>query len=148
VSRNALRESWTEYAEKQGLIREPQPAAVVTAAPRKQKYNAVRTTIDGITFASKKEAARYEVLKLRQTAGEIKDLACQPMFPLHVMRLAYNETPIRVTQIGKFTADFSYLEMASGEYKIEDVKGFSKGEAYRLRKKLVEAIHGITITEV
>jgi hypothetical protein len=148
----ALRDSWTQYAEQRGLVREvahvERGRESRPASSRQQKYNAVRTEVDGQTFASKKEAARYEVLKLKQAAGEIAQLECQPVFPLHVMRLAYSETPIHISLVGKFTADFSYLHLATGEFVIEDVKGFRKGEAYRLRKKVCEAIHGIVITEV
>lgn len=149
----ALRDSWEAYARQRGLLDAPPPqdgAGIYTAPPeaKKNKYGAKRKQIDGMWFASQKEAARYETLKARQAAGEIAELACQPVFPLHVMRLAYNETPIRIAHVGKFTADFSYLDLATGEYVIEDVKGFRKGEAYRLRKKVVEAIHGIVITEV
>ena len=35
-------------------------------------------TVDGITFASKAEARRYQVLKARELAGEIRDLELQP----------------------------------------------------------------------
>lgn len=152
VNRKALRESWTAYAQQQGLDRsvwaDTGTAREGAALPSRNKYGAKRTQVDGIWFASKKEAARYETLKLRQMAGAISNLECQPVFPLHVMRLAYNEVPVRVITVGKFTADFSYLDEQSGEYVIEDVKGFRKGEAYRLRKKVVEAVHGIVITEV
>ena len=37
-----------------------------------QKYNNEKTTIDGITFDSIKEANRYQYLKLLQRAGEIR----------------------------------------------------------------------------
>ena len=52
-------------------------------------------------------------------------------------------------KVGRFTADFRYLEPGRG-LVIEDVKGepTRKGEAYRLRKKLFEAIYGLTVTEV
>lgn len=45
---------------------------------RSSKYGAQRTTIDGIAFASKREASRYQELKLMQMAGEIQDLELQP----------------------------------------------------------------------
>ena len=40
----------------------------------KSKYRAVKTEVDGITFDSKREAARYMELMLMQRAGEIKRL--------------------------------------------------------------------------
>jgi hypothetical protein len=46
-----------------------------------------------------------------------------------------------------YTADFRYVD-ASGAVVVEDVKsGPTKTTAYRLRKRLVETIYGITITE-
>jgi hypothetical protein len=95
-----------------------------------------------MVFASKKEAAYYEMLKLRQQAGEITQLVLQPTYDLEVAD----------RYVGRFTADFEYIELtgpAQGEIVTLDVKSpaTKKGEAYRLRKKLVEAIHGLTVTE-
>ena len=140
---NADRDAWSAYAEKAGLLRE---APVVPAA---SKYHAVPVHVDGIRFASKKEAARFLELQLLQKIGQIADLECQPVFPLHVMELWRSGLPIVITTVGKFTADFRYLNLETGEIVVEDVKSTAtKTEAYRLRKKLAEAIHGITITEV
>ncbi len=46
------------------------------------KYKAVRTEVDGIKFASKKEARRYGELLLLQRAGEISNLELQVPFLL------------------------------------------------------------------
>lgn len=139
-----LRTSWTAYAEKCGLVRDAVPAPAPV-----NKYHAIPVHVDGVRFASKKEAARFLELRCWQKAGQIAELACQPVFPLHVMRLAYNETPIRVVRCGVYTADFSYLNLTSGEYVVEDVKSTAtRTTAYRLRKRFAEVIHGITITEV
>src|SRR5690606_369436 len=48
------------------------------------KYRNVRTTVDGITFDSKREAERYGELKTMEAAGVISDLELQPRFPLTV----------------------------------------------------------------
>jgi len=111
------------------------------------KYRAVRTEIDGVTFASKAEAARYQVLKLRQMAGEIQGLTLQPEYPIHVVKLYRNGWPIEIATVGKWIGDFEYVVCASGEIVTEDVKGV-KTSTYQLKKKLIEAIHGITITEI
>ena len=42
------------------------------------KYRNVKTEVDGILFASKKEARRYSELKLLERAGEIAHLELQP----------------------------------------------------------------------
>ena len=99
------------------------------------KYHAIKTVIDGITFASKAEAARYNELKLLERSGEIDSLILQPVFPI-----AVNDK-----KICKYIADFSYY--AGKKNIIEDVKGM-KTPVYRIKKKLVEAIYGIEITEV
>ena len=53
---------------------------------RKNKFGAVKTVIDGITFASKKEAERYKILALLESQGKIDNLRLQPRFPLMVNR--------------------------------------------------------------
>lgn len=103
------------------------------------KFKAVKTTIDNITFDSKKEAARYVKLKLAEQCGTISGLELQPRFQIVINDI----------YIGRYTADFRYAK-SDGEIVIEDVKSDAtrKTEAYRLRKKIVEALHSITITEV
>lgn len=100
------------------------------------KYNAIRTTVDGITFDSKAEAARYSELKLLQAAGEIYGLALQPTFPLVVNGV----------KVATYIADFEYFA-AGARRVIEDVKGV-KTPLYRLKKKLVKVIHGVEVVEV
>lgn len=49
-------------------------ATPATASEQKRvnKFGNVATTVDGIKFASKKEARYYDQLKLRQAAGEVE----------------------------------------------------------------------------
>ena len=102
---------------------------------RKHKYNAVKTVVDGITFPSKAEARRYSELKLLERGGVIQDIELQPQFICTV----------NGKLVCKYVADFQY---AKGNNEIvEDVKGV-KTPVYRLKKKLVEALYGITITEI
>jgi hypothetical protein len=103
------------------------------------KYRNVPTVVDGIRFASKKEAKRYGELKLMEKGGEIYDLEGQPVYPLFVSG----------HKVGKYVGDFRYTRRIDGEVDeiIEDVKGV-KTPVYRLKKKLVKAIYGIDITEV
>jgi hypothetical protein len=110
---------------------------------QKSKYRAERTTFDGITFDSKKEAQRYHELKLMQQAGQIRGLRLQPDYPLHV-------TGTRGDQIliGSYRGDFFYEEDCSGGWveRLEDVKGL-KTPMYRWKKKHVEAEYGIDVIE-
>jgi hypothetical protein len=107
----------------------------------RSKYRAIRTDVDGVAFASKREAADYCELKIREKLGEIADLELQPEYPIVVI------SPIgEVIQVGVYKADFRFREVASGERIVTDSKGF-KTPVYRLKKKLVEAIYGILILE-
>lgn len=149
----ALRDSWTQYAEDNGLIQEGGPVPVVTQEPqRESKYGAKRIEVDGITFDSKAESQRYFELKMRERVGEIDELELQPCFPLHVMELWRSGVEIRVTTIGIFKADFRYRVLKGpnvGEIVIEDRKSEpTKTTAYKLRKRIAEAVHGIVITEI
>lgn len=105
---------------------------------RRQKYHAKPVTIDGVRFASKAEGARYGFLKHRLADGLIAELELQPSFALLVQG---------GKKVGVYKADFAYIDCATGERVIEDVKGM-KTPVYRLKKKIVEAVHGITIREI
>ena len=111
------------------------------------KYYAKPTELDGVRFASQREAKRYAELKVLQKVREIADLELQPVFRLDVVEIYRNGWPIRLACVGKYIADFQYTDLRSGEIVIEDSKGF-RTPTYRLKRKLVEAIHGVTITEV
>jgi len=110
------------------------------------KYKAKRVELDGYTFDSMAEAKHYwHGIKPRLEAGEIKDLRLQPVF----------RCEINGRLICKYIADFQYVDTKEigpqgqlGCTVVEDVKGF-KTPVYRLKKKLVEAIHlGTKILEV
>lgn len=152
--KQALRNEWTDYARKHGLL-DPAPqdaAGIYTAAPeaKSPKYGNKHVVVDGHLFDSKKESQRYQELKLMRQAKQIEELELQPMFPLHVMELHRSGgVPIKIATVGIFTADFRYVDLASGEIVVEDVKSeATKHTAYRLRKKIAEAVHGITIREL
>jgi hypothetical protein len=114
---------------------------------RANKYHAQVCTVDGIRFDSRKEARRYERLKILAVAGEIYDLELQPEFAITVLELWRPEG--QMIHCGRFRADFRYVETQTGEVVIEDTKSPpTRNTAYRLRKRLVEAIHGVTIREV
>lgn len=101
------------------------------------KYRAKPTVLDGIRFASGRECARYVELKLLQRAGKITELALQPVYRLHA----------KGVRIGIYRADFKYLDVETGKYRVEDSKGFPTA-LYKWKKRHVEAEHGIEIEEV
>jgi len=110
---------------------------------RGTKFGAIRTVVEGISFASKREANRYAHLRLLQRAGEIEALVLQPAFPLKVVNLDTGE----LTQIGTYRADFWYLDTRTQQPIVEDAKGWRTRE-YKRTKKHVEAQYGIRIVEV
>jgi Protein of unknown function (DUF1064) len=121
-------------------------APLVLHVPRRNKYHAHKLIVDGYTFDSKKEARRYGDLKLYAHAGVITDLEVHPRFDLFAINLKRGE----VVQLGHMTLDFQYFECQTQTWKYEDVKGgdATKTTAYRLRKRLLEANYGITVTEL
>ena len=157
---NANRDAWTDYANRNGLIRDNSegrrgiPISPDGVAPTLagNKYRAEPITVDGVRFASKKEAARFLELRLLEKQGLIDQLERQPVFPLHLMQLWRSQVPIQITTIGRYTADFRYRDLgvwAIGEIVVEDVKSSAtKTEAYSLRKRAAEIIHGIHVREV
>lgn len=112
----------------------------------KQKYGAVRTEVDGITFASAKEAARYKELRLLEAAGEIHGLRCQVRMPLH----AYHFVSMRTIKVADYVADFVYRrkgEDSTSTPVVEDVKGY-RTQLYALKRRWVRAEYDIDIQEV
>ena len=114
--------------------------------PKRSKYNARKTVVDGIRFDSKAEAKRYQELKMLERAGEVKELQLQYIYPLMVPGVGNGGAYERVC-VGKYIADFRYRKGPRGLLMVEDVKGV-KTAIYRLKKKMVEAQYNITITEV
>lgn len=106
-------------------------AAKLGLGKKRSKYGAVRTEVDGIKFASKKEAKRYSELKLIRA-----DFRTQVKFPLFV----------KERHIGDYVADF-VIGLPNGKTRVEDVKGF-RTPLYRWKKKHFEAQYGIDIREI
>ncbi len=116
------------------------PAEQYAAAikkPARSKYGAKPCEVDGIRFASQREAKRYLFLRTRQALCEIADLELQPKFPLTVNGV----------NCGFYQADFTYRQMPENRRVVEDSKGVAT-PVYRLKKKLVAAIHGVDVVEV
>lgn len=101
------------------------------------KYGAIKTEVDGITFASKKEARRYSQLRLLERVGEITDLKLQPRFPLTLNGI----------KVCTYVADFQYRDLGTDEVVVEDVKGV-RTALYKLKAKFFSALHGFPIREV
>jgi len=119
-----MKMSTAVYRELHGLPRET-----------RSKYGAIKTDFAGRTFDSKKEAARAQELELLKKAGEVTDIEYQPAF----------DCVVNGKKICKYIADFR-VTYKDGHVEIEDVKGM-RTSVYKLKKKLVEALHDVTIIE-
>jgi Protein of unknown function (DUF1064) len=107
---------------------------------KRSKYGAVRCELDGYSFDSKQEMARYSELALRQLAGEIRGLVVHPVYPLVVQGI----------RIAAYEPDFVYTDCRTGDERVEDVKG---GKAtitavFRLKKKLFEVCYPLLKVEI
>ena len=97
---------------------------------RNHKYNAKPTEIDGIRFDSKREAQRYQELKMLTAAGEIHSLQLQPRFELQPS-FKRNGKTVRAIH---YVADFQYVTQ-NGRHVVEDTKGMATA-VFKLKKKL------------
>ena len=96
---------------------------------KRSKFGNKPVHVDGIRFASHKEARRWGDLKLMQRAGEIAELVPHPKFKL------YAHGPDGPVGGRKYTADFQYLR--GNTLVVEDVKSQpTRTEAYGLRRWL------------
>lgn len=109
------------------------------AAPKRHKYGAQPTFVDGHRFPSKLEAARYEWLTQMRESGEyapplgrLVTFALWPMFPL----------------IGGVKAELDSVQVwLNGQRTTviwEDVKG-KDNQASRNKRKQIASIYGIQV---
>ena len=154
-------------AQKQILEKlSTQKAKPIQAEKTGNKYHAKpteRTMPNGrvYTFASKKEAERYDELKLLLEAGKIRNLKIQPQFTLIEGYIAASGETV---QAERYKADFEYEEKENydclkqtdfGEWiypyvrwktVVEDVKGKRTQTYINKRKQMREK--GIEVQEV
>ena len=100
---------------------------------RKHKYNAKPKIVDGIRFASTREAKRYAELKLLYRAGKINSLEVQPKYPLEVNGV----------KICTYIGDYRYFDHV-GILHVEDVKGVIT-PIFKIKAKLMWACYKINV---
>ena len=105
------------------------------------KYHSKKTTVNGQTFDSAKEARRFRELLLLEKAGAITGLQRQVKFELIPSQRIGGKV---VERACNYVADFTYIE--NGQKVVEDAKGYKTPE-YRIKKKLLLWVHGIQIRE-
>ena len=99
---------------------------------KKTKYRANKTSVDGHTFDSKKEAEYYCSLKMRLQAKDIKGFCLQPIFMLAPGL--------------KYKPDFIIFNN-DDTTEVIDVKGY-KTKEYITKKKVFEEKYNLKITEI
>lgn len=106
----------------------------------RNKFNAKKTTVDGIEFDSAKEAKRFTKLRALEDAGKIQGLRLQVPFELVP---SFECDGVKYCGM-KYIADFVYYR--DGKQVVEDCKGFKTAE-YKLKKKLMAYLNRINIEE-
>lgn len=101
------------------------------------KYHAIPTYVDGIQFASRMEARRYQELRLLESAGAIEKLMLQRRHSIVVNGV----------KVCDYVSDFEYRDVSTGRWVVEDVKGKAT-PVYKLKAKLMRAVHNIDVQEV
>ena len=104
------------------------------------KYRAVKVTVDGIRFASKRESERYQQLKRMVATGIITNLRLQPRFQIaDSCTIQGRKRPPRY-----YVADFAYDR--DGLPIVEDTKGMQT-DVYKLKRHLMKTLYNIDILE-
>ena len=124
----------------------PRKSAQTTAAlkalvsPKRSKFRNVKITVDGVTYDSKVEYARWCELKILERAGEITDLRRQVRIPL---------CGSGFTVVAHYIADATY-RTKDGVPVTEDTKSeaTAKLPLFRLKSKLFKDNYGYDITIV
>ena len=124
----------------------------------RSKYGSRKQTVSGITFDSRKEARRFQELRLLEQAGKISDLRLQVKFQLippqrepsfEVYKSGPNKGRRKPGKLLEkecaYIADFVYVQ--DGETVVEDAKGY-RTDVYIIKRKLMLERYGIQIREV
>lgn len=102
-----------------------------------RKYRNVPSVVDGIRFASKREAHRYCELKMLEKASEIVNLRIQPRYPMTVNGL----------HVCTYVGDFEYFARLPPRLITEDSKGV-RTKVFIIKAKLFHALYGREIVLV
>lgn len=110
----------------------------------KNKYNAVKTEINGIAFDSKKEADYYSNLLLLKKAGIVESFVMQKDFTLQDAFTRENGERIKAT---RYRADF-VVRYKNGHEEVVDVKGMKTRVYINKKKMLLKKYPNINFKEV
>lgn len=106
------------------------------------KYHNQTAVVDGKRFDSRKEARRYQELRLLERSGAISDLKTQ--VPFLLIPAQKDDAGKTIERAVMYYADFTYNE--GGQYVVEDAKG-CRTDVYKIKRKLMLSVYGIKIRE-
>lgn len=118
----------------------PEKAHKYRVSPREER------TVDGITFASKREMKAFLTLQTAEKAGAIRDLKMQVVFKWDTVYRANGHEYIQSPPF-YYKADFTYTDVATGKFVVVDAKGCKTAE-YKRKKKIMRALFGVEIREL
>ena len=104
------------------------------------KYRNTKTVVGGVAFDSRREAARWQELKMLERAGQIRDLRRQVAF--EIVKGVKFAGAARARPAIRYFADFVYVER--GQQVIEDVKGVETPE-FKIKRHLMLALLGLEV---
>lgn len=110
----------------------------------KNKYNALKTEINGIVFDSKKEANYYSYLLALKEQGKIDNIKMQVEYLLQPAFIRENGEKVKNI---KYYADF-VVTYKNGTTEVIDVKGRRTKEYSIKRKMLLDRYPNINFKEV
>lgn len=107
------------------------------------KYRNTKAVVGGVAFDSKREAARWQELKMLERAGQIRDLRRQVPFEL-VPGVKFAGAA-RARPALRYFADFVYVER--GQQVVEDVKSPATANlpAFKIKRHLMLALLGLEV---
>ena len=103
------------------------------------KYLNIKTKADGITFDSKKEAKRYNELKLLKLAGIIEGFDIKKQFHYTITYSANGKT---YTRNAYYESDF--VVYYKDRVEVEDVKGVQT-PIFKQKKRIMKALYNFDI---
>lgn len=106
-----------------------------SSKPKRNKYGAKRTVVDGILFDSKAEASYYSMLKMREKAGDVSAVELQRPFSL---------IGPKGELICTYKADFCFWDHKADKFRVVDVKGVETA-IFKLKRKMMKVLLGIEV---
>lgn len=104
---------------------------------KRSKYGNLPCFVDGRRFASRRERDAFLKLDALQKGGVVRELRTQVPYPLVVNGMT----------VCTYVADFVFYDTELQKEVVADAKGM-RTDVYKIKKKLMRAVHNIDILEL